>query len=58
MNTYKVGCSWEVYGYLEIQADSLEAAIEIAESEDTELPSESHYVECSFLVDHDAITQP
>ena len=59
MKTYKIPCGWEVYGYLEIEAESLEAAVEIAERDDTNLPTESSYTEGSFWVDRaeiDAVT--
>ena len=55
MKTYQIPCSWEVYGYLEIIAESLDEAIEIAESEETSLPTESSYIEGSFSVDRDGI---
>ena len=51
MKTYKIPCGWEVYGYLEIEAESLEDAVEIAESDDTNLPTKSSYTEGSFWVD-------
>jgi hypothetical protein len=59
MKTYKIPCGWEVYGYLEIEAESLEDAVEIAESDDTNLPTKSSYTEGSFWVDRaeiDAVT--
>ena len=43
-----------MYGYLKVQADSLEDAIGIAESDSTNLPDGS-YIEASFEVDHDVI---
>ncbi len=55
MKTYKIPCVWEVYGHLEIEAESLEDAIEIAENDDTNLPVESCYIEGSFWVDRDGI---
>jgi hypothetical protein len=53
-NEYTIPCSWQMYGHLKIQADSLEDAIEIAESDSTNLPDGS-YVEASFEVDHDVL---
>jgi len=49
---YKVGVSWEMYGYLEIEADSYEEALEAAEADDVELP-EGDYLEGSWQVDYD-----
>ena len=50
MKTYKIPCVWEVYGHLEIEAESLEDAIEIAENDDTNLPVESSYIETMEFV--------
>jgi xylose isomerase len=51
MPTYKIACLWQVYGELDIDAPTLEKAIEIAEDGDTSLPVESDYVDSSFEVD-------
>ena len=48
---YKIPCSWEVYGTIEVAANSLDAAIEKVEDEGFPLPSRSSYVEGSFEVD-------
>ena len=51
---YEIPCVWEVYGTLEVEANNLEEAIELAE--DTErygLPDISDYVDGSFQVDRD-----
>ncbi|RLA02511.1 MAG: hypothetical protein DRI97_03925 [Bacteroidetes bacterium] len=53
MKTWKIPCSWEVYAVAKIKAETLEAAIEIAEDDDFPLPTETHYVDASFLVDKD-----
>ena len=50
MNKYKIAVSWEMFGEMEIVADSLEEAIKIAEEEDDSLP-EGNYLDGSFLVD-------
>ena len=58
MNTqseYEIPCSWQMYGYMKIQADTLEEAIDIAESDSRNLPRDGSYVEASFEVDHDVI---
>jgi len=52
MPTYKIACTWQVYGELEIDAPTLDKAIEIAEDGDTPLPTTSDYVDSSFEVDH------
>jgi len=51
---YEIPCVWEVYGTLEVEASSLEEAIELAE--DTEqygLPETYGYIDGSFQVDRD-----
>ena len=52
---YKIPCSWEMYGYMCVEASSLEDAISKAER-DEPLPDGS-YVEDSFRVDHDILAQ-
>lgn len=51
--TYKVGCSWEVYATAEVEAESLEDAIEIVEADEFPLPTDTSYVDGSFKVDVD-----
>jgi len=54
MTRYTVDCSWEMYGHIDIEADSAEEAIKIAESESTKLSDiTSDYVSESFQVDYD-----
>ena len=50
---YEIPCSWEVYGTMEIEADSLEEAIELAERDDSPMPDDSDYVDGSFQIDRD-----
>jgi hypothetical protein len=50
---YEIPCTWEVYGTIEIEADSLEEAIELAERDDSPMPDDSDYVDGSFQVDRD-----
>ena len=50
---YEIPCTWEVYGTIEIEADSLEEAIELAERDDAPMPDDSDYVDGSFQVDRD-----
>jgi hypothetical protein len=51
--SYKIPVSWEMYGYITVQADTLEDAIEMAE--DFPLPDGS-YIEDSFQIDIEALT--
>ena len=54
MSKFTVDCSWEMYGHIDIEADSVEEAIKIAESESTKLSDiTSDYVSESFQVDYD-----
>ena len=50
---YEIPCTWEVYGMMEIEADSLAEAIELAERDDSPMPDDSDYVDGSFQVDRD-----
>ena len=50
---YEIPCSWEVYGTVEVAANSLDAAIEKVEDEGFPLPSRSSYVGGSFEVDRE-----
>ena len=52
---YTIPCSWQMYGYLKIQAESLEEAIKLAEN-DYNLPDGS-YVEASFEVDYEVLEE-
>ena len=49
-----IPCSWEMYGKLEIEAESLEEAIDIARF-DSPLPDPASYIEDSFQIDHDVL---
>ena len=54
MKTYKIPITWREYGYVTVEADSKEEAIELAH--DADLPSDtSEYLEDSFEIDYDAI---
>jgi hypothetical protein len=50
---YKIPVSWEMYGHITVEADTLEDAIEMAE--DFPLPDGS-YIEDSFKIDIEALT--
>tara|TARA_Y100001973_G_scaffold35273_1_gene53144 strand:+ start:728 stop:1078 length:351 start_codon:yes stop_codon:yes gene_type:complete len=50
--TYRIPCSWEMYGVMEVKAESLEEAVRKAFEGNTPLPMDnSSYVEASFDVD-------
>lgn len=53
---YKIPCSWIMYGFAEVEADSFDEAVEIVESSETNLP-EGSYVEASFEVDADILDE-
>jgi hypothetical protein len=53
MKTYKVPVVWQMYGYVEVEAESLSKAIDKAY--DAPLPDNGDYVEGSFDVDEAAI---
>ena len=51
MKTYKIGVVWQMYGYVEVEANSLEEAVKQVERARGELPEDASYVEGSFEVD-------
>jgi hypothetical protein len=55
LKTFKIPCTFEMYGTLEIEAESLEEAIKIAWDDNTPLPDEKHYVDGSFKVEEELI---
>ena len=59
MKTYKIGVVWQMYGYVEVEANSLEEAVKEVEDGggDMPLPSVSDYVEGSFEVDPDGLVE-
>ena len=50
---FKIACSWEVYAVANVMAESLEQAIEKVEAFDFPLPSETNYVDGSFVTDYE-----
>jgi hypothetical protein len=50
---YEIPCSWEVYGTVEVEADSLDEAITKVEADDFPLPNKTSYVGASFEVDRE-----
>jgi hypothetical protein len=53
MKTYKIPVVWQMYGYVEVEADSMVEATLVAM--DAPLPDNGDYVEGSFEVDEAAI---
>jgi len=50
--TFKIPVSWEMYGYVYVEAEDLEEACSIAEvSETIGIPDNGEYVDCSWRVD-------
>ncbi len=56
MNTYTIPCVWQMYGTMQIEAESLEQAKEIALNPNTKLPNGS-YIEDSFELDSDMVEE-
>ena len=50
MNTYKIPVTWEAYGIVEIEAETLDEAIKIFDETEDEisLPTDSEYIDGSF----------
>ena len=51
MKTWRIPVSWEVCGVTEVEADSLEEAIEIAETDESIALPDGIYIEGSWKVD-------
>jgi hypothetical protein len=49
MKTYRVPVVWQMYGYVEVQAESMVEAANVAM--DAPLPIDGDYIEGSFEVD-------
>jgi len=54
MDTYRIPLLWTMYGHYDIEANSLEEAIEIALGPDTPIP-EGNYVDDSVAVDYEVL---
>jgi len=50
---YKIPCVWQMWGMMEVEADSLEEAKRIA-IEDAPLPTDGEYLEGSFELDEES----
>ena len=57
MKTYKVPVVYQMYGYVYVQAESMDEAVDKVQNGngDMPLPDTADYVEGSFEVDHDGI---
>ena len=55
MKTYKIPVVWQMYGYVEVQADSVAEAIH--EAKGAPLPEDGSYIEGSFEVDDSMIDE-
>ena len=57
MKTYKVPVVYTMYGYVEVEAESMDQAVDKVQNGDGDmpLPDTADYVEGSFEVDHDGI---
>ena len=55
MKTYRVPVVWQMYGYVEVQADSVAEAIH--EAKGAPLPEDGSYIEGSFEVDDSMIDE-
>lgn len=55
MKTYRIPCSWEMYGYAEVHATSLKEAIDQAENH-LPLPN-GNYVNDSFSADREVLEE-
>lgn len=53
MKTYKIPVVWQMYGYVEVEADSMSEATLVAM--DAPLPKDGSYIEGSFEVDESGI---
>lgn len=58
MAKFRLPVVWEMYGVVEVEAESLEAAVDYFKenSDDIPLPTEFHYVDASFALSCDEIS--
>ena len=52
---YKVPCSWQMYGYVNVEASDWDDAVEEAYGDEVPLPKDGEYVIASFEIDYDII---
>jgi hypothetical protein len=53
--TYRVPCTWQMYGYVNVEASDWDDAVEEAYADEVPLPKDGEYVISSFEVDHEGI---
>jgi hypothetical protein len=56
MKTYRIPLVWQVYGHINVDAESLKEAIEYALGPECPLP-DGEYVDESIKVDYDALDE-
>jgi hypothetical protein len=52
--TYTIPCTWQVSGFITVEADNLNEAL--TEADDAPLPETNEYIEGSFEIDHQMIS--
>lgn len=55
MKKFKIPVSWEMYGFVEIEAETLDEAVNRAWNDNIPLPYYSEYVDESFRVDEEDV---
>jgi len=55
--TYTIDCSWEMYGHVDVKANSLDEAIAKVENETKLSDINSDYVSESFQIDDSVYTE-
>lgn len=56
MKTFKLPVTWEMYGEMVVEAESLEEAIELAEQDTMDIPiPEGDYVDASLTVNREIL---
>ena len=52
---WKIPCVWSMYGRMNIFAETIEEAIEMADYPDTPLPEDSDYIDGSMQIDYETV---
>jgi hypothetical protein len=55
VDTYRVPCTWKMYGSMYVKARSKEEAIRTAKSKEVKLPEDAYYIPGTFKADKDRI---
>lgn len=56
MAKYHIPVFWQMFGWVEVEANSLADAVREVESDETPLP-EGTYVDASFEVEHESLAE-